>query len=305
MSLGKRWDAYWFSPSPLIDLAMCRILIVGYQLYDLALRTKYRPRFRQDAALPDSFYAPLPIMDFLTFGHRPGVIVLDGIYWLTLASGFLSLIGWRSSLSLSIFALGNTFIWGFFYSFSEIHHTQGLALIALAILAFSPAGAAWSVDASRARRAARTLDETSPFARWPLRLIQWMFALIYLSGFVCKAKIAGWDWLDGSRLQYYLQSEAVQGNNNITLLISQEINLVKLASWAVMAFEGTFWIGLLAPGVAWLYALAGFAFHVVNRLLLQADFPHFIVAYCVFVPWTRLLGFLKRARPGRRLASES
>ena len=32
MKLAERWDRYWFRPAPLFDLAVLRVLVVGYQV---------------------------------------------------------------------------------------------------------------------------------------------------------------------------------------------------------------------------------------------------------------------------------
>lgn len=89
----------------------------------------------------------------------------------------------------------------------DFHHGEAVVMIALVVLALSPSGRALSIDslwrdlraARRRRRFERValLREESAFARWPLRLVAWVFALIYLSAAIFKLEEAGLDWVNG------------------------------------------------------------------------------------------------------------
>ena len=97
----KRWNSYWFSPALLFNLAICRIVIVGYQLVHLETRYNY---FLAPATFPDFLYDPLVVLQLLIgpFGmeYRPPLEVLIAIYWVTLIAGVLAFIGLKTRLSL-------------------------------------------------------------------------------------------------------------------------------------------------------------------------------------------------------------
>jgi len=310
MRLLRAWEQYWFRPAPLFNLGFVRLVAVGYQLYHLAT---LRPRilFGELAALPESLYQPLVVMRVLTlpFGtrYRPPEDVVVAIYWLTLSIGILAFIGWFTRFSLLLFTAGSVFLQAFEYSFTEVHHAEAIVMITLAMLALSPSGAALSFDDLRRRlRAADrggrelfdSLSDQSRFARWPLLVVQWMFALIYLSAAFHKLLASGLDWMNGWTLQYYMLMDGMRWGNTVSgagpaysaepsvaLWIGQYHTLATIASWGSMLFESTFWLAVVLPPLMPVYLLVGTAFHVAIYYIQRAPFLSFVWLYAVFVPW--------------------
>lgn len=222
----KKWNEYWFQPASLLNLAVCRCIIVGYQLY--LFGTGYQ-NYIDAASLPEHLYDPLLVLELFIapFGtaYRPGAEVLVVVYWVTFAAGWLALIGLITKPSLWLFALGNIFLQGHVYSYGEIHHPEALMMIALVILAMSPAGEVLSVDDlwKKMRSKATSLrgylyslgQEKSAFARWPLLLIQVLFALVYLDAGLSKMEEAGLDWVNGYTLQYYFARDAMRWGSDL------------------------------------------------------------------------------------------
>ena len=160
----------------------------------------------------------------------------------------------------------------YIYSFGEFHHPEALMMITLVILAMSPAGAALSVDDLRRRRSNffergrfenfNIFEKKSLFARWPLLLVQWIFALIYFSAFFSKISQAGFDWMNGYTLQYYLIQDGIRWGSDLGIWLGQHHTVVLLLSWISIIFEGTFILVLIFPRLAWFYIPAGVAFQV-------------------------------------------
>lgn len=312
MALLKRWNAYWFSPAPLIDLAICRVMVVAFQLIYL-LAMDHHNVFLKLAALPDALYQPLPALRLLVWplgsDYRPSLEILEAIYRIALAAGALALVGLGTKLSLFVFALGSIFIHGFRYSFGDFHHPDALMMITLLALALSPAGGVLSLDDlwRRVRSSSRRMrhevcniaDERSAFARWPLLLVQWMLALIYLSSAVCKLAVSGLDWMNGYTLQYYLFLDGTRYGSDLGIWLSRHHMLAWLLSWLAILFEGTFFLVPLFPRLAWLYLPLGAAIHTGIYMTMRAPFFQFIAIYAVFVPWSDLIKGLSR-----RLGSE-
>jgi hypothetical protein len=171
------WDRYWFSPAPLFNLAVTRIVIVGFQLVILVCWNPVTHVFPRLLEL-EHLYWPLPILRILTvpagWNWLPGLGVLSAIYWMTLAVGVSALVGFFTRTSLAVFCMGSVFLQAFAYSFIDFHHAEAIMMIALGILSLAPSGETLSVDDMRRRmRSAAAerrltsqslMNQESPFA---------------------------------------------------------------------------------------------------------------------------------------------
>jgi predicted DCC family thiol-disulfide oxidoreductase YuxK/uncharacterized membrane protein YphA (DoxX/SURF4 family) len=294
------WVAYWFRPAPIINLAICRIVLVGYQLFHLS-HSAMGPLIRL-SELPDSLYRPLPILRFLTlpFGwnYRPSLDVLEAVYWITFVAGILAFVGLKTNFSLVVFAVGNVFLIAFIYSFLEWHHPEAVMMIALSILALCPSGGVLSIDDIWRRRSNTSknqrfdsfniLGEDSVFARWPLLLIQWMFVLIYLSAATSKLGTSGIDWMNGYTLQYYLFRDGIGRDKPLGVWLAQYHILVMTLQWISIIFQSTFALVMIFPRLVWVYIPIGLGFHTVIYLAIGAPFFQWIFIYVVFISWAAL-----------------
>jgi hypothetical protein len=149
--LSDRWRAYWFRPAPLLDLAVVRILVVGFQIAWL-IGSSQLDLLREASLRPTSSYEPLPVLHLLTWpwgdGFRPTLETLLSIRTVTLVAGVLSLLGFATSASLAVFAAGNVFLQAYLYSFHHHKHPEALMMIALGVLALGPSGRVLSLDAA-------------------------------------------------------------------------------------------------------------------------------------------------------------
>lgn len=313
--LIEGWKRYWFGDAPLFDLAICRILIVGVQLLVLLPIATYETDLAALAALPRELYDPLPLLHVLVapvdWNLRPSLALLVWAYRLTLAAGFAALVGLFTRVSLGLFAIGNLFLQAHAYSYGDFHHPEGPLMLALVILALSPAGGTLSIDDLRRRlrdnaarvrfRPSRLLDRTSRFALWPLRLIQWVLAIVYLSAAFHKLQTAGLDWMNGYTLRYRFVQDGLRWGSELSLWFATHQTLAEVLSWATVLFEGTFVLAVIFPALAWVYLPTGAAMHTGILLTLRAPFVHWVALYGVFVPWSRALARLRdwwRSRAG-------
>ncbi len=320
-TVWKRWDEYWFRPAPLFTLAVCRLLIVGLQLFKL-LHHSWHAEFADHATLSDALYHPLPILRLLTlplgwaglrslvtgpWHYHPALETLSICYWGTVLVGFFAFIGVWTNRSLGLFALGNMFMIAYLYSFGDFHHPEAIMMIALAVLAFSPAGRVLSIDDLRRRvsqvasrhgfESEPVLEAESEFARWSLLLIQGVYVLIYFSCAISKLHHGGLAWMNGQTLQYYLMEDGLRWNRPLGIWLSHHHTLVAGLSWLTILFEGTFVLAVLIPWLAWVYVPVGLAFHYGIYVAMDAAFFQLMTIYCVFVPWAqacqRLVGWLQ------------
>jgi hypothetical protein len=300
------WTAYWFRPAPLFDLAVCRILLVGTQLVLLLWYSKYSvSRLAIYAELDDQMYLPHPLLRvlMLPFGldFRPDLDFLIWTRYIAIGAGILAMIGLLTHVSLVIFFYSSLILILHFFSYGDFHHTDAPLVLALGFVILSPAGRVLSIDRLlRGGSGGGTLTETSPYARWPILLGQWMFALIYLSAFLEKLFFTGGlDWVNGYTLMYHMAHDSLWRGSVLGLWMQQHWALVLLGQLTVVAFQGTFWVSLLLPRLKLIYVPLGFTFHVINILALNAIFWEWIGTYAIFVPWALAARFALRSSGGR------
>jgi hypothetical protein len=298
--MNERWNRYWFSSTPQIDLEMARIVIVATQVLCILFRQNYSlAQFTYVLDLPPELYHPLPILRLLLSPfdpeYRPSLEVLTAVRTTTIVFGIMATIGVLTKTSTALLAVGTILLIGHNYSYGDFHHQEAPLVIALMVLVFAPIGRALAVDswlAGRrgAPRAAAALDIRSNFAGWPLKLVQWQFVLIYLSAIASKLVFRGGiDWLNGFTLQYYFIRNNLRGTGTeLGLWLAQYWELIVLMEIVILLFQGTFVLAVLFPRLRWIYVPLGLAFHIGNLVFLHAPFPEWMALYAVFIPWRRV-----------------
>lgn len=301
--IARNWSYYFFKPAPFFDLAVCRIIIISFQIFHM-LRNNYIDKIFRFSLLPDYLYHPLPVLRILLFPFEdtfyPGLgelLISMGVIFI---SGILALLGIKTNLTLIIFSMGNIFIQSYFYSFGIWCNSDALMMITLLIFSFSPVGNVLSIDnlgnrlhadSKKANQKAFTfnpIDSTGIFAKWSLLLIRWIFALIYLDSALSKLNSAGIEWMNGYTLQYYLVQYGLQWNSKLGFLLGQNHTICWILSWWVILFEGTFFLILIYPKLTWIYIIMGFLFHLGVYFTMGLPFFQFIFIYSVFIPWLRM-----------------
>lgn len=291
----KRWNAYWFRPTPVLNMAICRIVIVAALLINLVTVNSLKRLFLL-SNLPDSLYKPQPLIQLLClpFGwnYRPPFAFLEIIFWLTLIAGITSLIGLKTNISLTFFAGGNIFLRAYTYSFGAIYHVDAVIVMAVSVLALSPSGRVLSLDALRRPRKLTIMDSDNVAARWSLLLMQWIFAITYFDTAISKltsgASLISFDWMNGYTLQAYLLKPGKQGFH-LGNWLGQHHTLALISSWIAILFEGTFPIVLIFRKLVWIYIPIGVIFHTGIFLTIGLPFFMLMATYVVFIPWSSVI----------------
>jgi hypothetical protein len=296
MQVTKAWNRYWFAPAPYLDLAVVRIVAVGFLLYESIFRTSIYGLAMDSAALPDAMWQPLIIMKVLNlpfgWGMRPSVEVIQWFHLIWLVTGVFTLVGLFTRSSIVVFAATYVYLQSFVYSFGDFHHPEAVMAVAISVLALSPCGRVLSVDAlvrQRRQGAADDLFAMNEFAGWPLKLLQWFFVLMYLSAVWSKLSASGLDWANGYTLQFYLARDGLRFDRPLGVFFSQFHILALLMQIGVLLFQATFWAAVVFPKLRWIYIPLGLCFHTGIYLTLQAPFFHWIALYVVFIPWSEAL----------------
>lgn len=166
-------------------------------------------------------------------------------------------------------------------------------MLALWLLALGPSGESLSLDAWR-RRGAPSHPEVDTLARWPLRTVQWLLVLVYLSAGASKLAHGGIEWMNGHTLAYYLAQDALRHGLPLGLWLAKTpIPFLAFLSVITVVFELTFAVAIFRPRLAWLYLLTGAGLHLGIFFTQRAAFFELVALYVVFLP--ALLG--KEGKP--------
>jgi uncharacterized membrane protein YphA (DoxX/SURF4 family) len=309
-SILRALDRHFFAPERLADLALMRIACVGGML--LFFFPSLPRQFYLAQADPSLFH-PLPALKVLMlplggWGTRPEPMLLHAVWLGTRVAGVAALIGLWARPALLLFAAGSTLLIAHRYSYGELHHPEALLVIALWLLAVSPSAAVLSLDARLARRrappAAGTAPAESPFARWPLRTVQWLLVLAYLSAGLSKLAAGGLDWFNGYTLAYYFAEDGLRWGSSIGLWFARQPELASLLSIGAVAFELTFVLAILVPRLAPAYIAWGIAVHGLIYAVQRAPFFQYYCLYVAFGESLRQAFDAWRRRPGPGAAGE-
>ena len=294
MSVRERLDRYWFEPARVRDLAYLRIATVLVLWADALWPGTLEQQLRL-TRLPAEWFTSLPALKILMlpfgWGARPGASLIV-IAWIVCGvAGIGALIGAYTRISLSIFATATTFLLAHFYSYGTMEHPQAAATMVLWMLILTPSGDALSVDVLRARVAEskrgqrfvpREGDALSRDARWPLRLVQWLLASIYLSAALAKITMGKAAWLNGYTMSYYLLLDGSRHEVPLSIALAQLHWLGVATAVLALAFELTFVVCVLFPRMTPVYLATGAALHTGICILMRASFFQFIALYAAF-----------------------
>ncbi len=299
------WTRYWFDPRPVLDIAIVRIVCCVTTLYFCVAFLHYHAEILDRALLDDTLYRPFLLFRLVhlpfgwgysgsggadglgTWAFRPSGDFVLLAYSVFIVSGVMAAIGLLTRTSLLVFAASYFYVESYIFAYGDFHHPSAAMVIMLGLLALSPAGQVLSVDnVLRARRgAAIDLHADAPFAGWAIRLMQWFFALMYLSAFYSKLHFGGLDWMNGYTLQYYLIQDGLRWGSGLAVWVAQFHWLILLGQIGVMVFQGTFFLEVLFPRLRWIYIPIGLCLHISIYILLHAPFFTWIALYSIFIPW--------------------
>lgn len=275
MSPSKRAD-FWLGEVDPLPLALYRAGLGALLCLEGLTRLPYAAELFSDAGFHRSRFAvPVP---------PPG-----GAYALVLASSIAAAamaLGWRTRAT----TVATLALWGWLYAIDQIGEKalHSIALVALAMLALSDAGATRSLDARRD-------GERATVWATPLRLLQLQFAQVYFFAGVVKLRAPG--WLQGAVLARSMSSRWA----------------TDLGLWAARAVPDAVWSSLAHATVAyelvapfllfvprarrWVIA-AGLALHLGIDATLCVGWLgwHFMLALVTLYPAPESLRRVLRAR---------
>ena len=279
----RAWDRYWFRPGSLGELALTRVVLVGFQLTWLLISDIDQRILERAAGGPAS--ESVPVLSLLVLALPVGgvdqldletvrIVVVVG--WI---SGVMALAGAWTRPSLGVFAWSQALVLAWIYSASRLHHPEALLVLALMLLTLSPAGARLSVDGWLRGASGRTSRD----AAWVPLLLRWLLALAYFSAATSKLWTGGLEWMNGYTLQYFTFVKGTALDRPLGVWLSTQHELARLLSIFTILFETLFFLVLVRPRLSRLFVVAGTGLHVGIFLCIGAPFFQFIALYVVFL----------------------
>lgn len=275
----ERWNAYWFPATPLLHLAICRIVAVATQLFwfppDLAEHVNLLEKNTE-------FIEPQLIVRIISAIVPPGTFftpsVITALYWITFGAGILALVGLFTRASLFVFTIGTWVFVAHLFSYGDRHHTEALFCIFLLLLALAPSGDRLSIDALlRRRRDAPEADGLSEMAIWPLKVMHVLFAMTYFSAGMSKLIHSGARWLNGYTLRGHTFGDALERGHPLGIWLAQQHELAVALSVFTILIEVFFFVSLFVPRFAPLFILAALGFQIGLYASAGYDFFQHIV----------------------------
>ncbi len=312
MGIRERLDRHWFHPIPARDLAIVRMVVVGTLLVQLVF-----PGIAHKLGIAGSYglasqawllglssdqFIPIPtfkllLLPFADWGQRPEFMFLQAIWVVAVASGMGAFVGLFTRLSMFVFAATTTLLAAHSYSYGEFHHPETIPTIASWILAFGPIGSALSIDALRERvrlsvhamrfEPHRTQNRLDPFALWPLRTVQWIFALAYLSAGFSKIYYGGASWFTGLAIASPLARDWLWYDRALPAMVLEIPYVLSVFAIGTVVIELGFVLAILVPRLVWYFVVGAAGFHISIFILQGADFLQWVLLYVIFLPSLR------------------
>jgi hypothetical protein len=278
MSLVQRWQAFWFPAVPVRRLAVFRIVMTTYALFDIWLVSGFISRYSR---VDDEFYKALVILQPFP---RLGPALTSAVYAVLVVSLALALVGCFTRTALWIAAPLYLWWWGTYYSFGAVHHGRITAVAALFVLAVAPSGGAYSVDSWRARRRAASLGAPASaagrdeLAGWALRVMMVLVVGAYLLAAYSKLRVTGPGWVKGGALEAVM----IKNGTPAAMLLVRHLWLVYAMAALTLVLEGTAWLLFFRGRIRDAYVVAAVLFHIGTLLVLNISFLGLVAAYLAF-----------------------
>jgi predicted DCC family thiol-disulfide oxidoreductase YuxK len=281
-AIAKAWSRFWFMPVPVRRVAVLRLLVAGYALWDVVIATGFFTRYGD---VDGAFWLPIVLLQEPGVGPL-GPEALSVLQVATAVTLLLATVGFRTRLALCIAAPLYTLWWANFVSFGAIQGGRLTIVVALFALAIAPAGRALSIDAllERRRRARpgeplpQPLDERDPIAGWALRAVMVFVVLAYTSAAWAKLRTSGIDWPTGGALEAALLGR----ETTLADAVAAQTTLVHVMAASTLALEASAWLALLKGRVRDVILLSLAGFHIGSLFLLGINFMPFVLTYAAF-----------------------
>ncbi len=276
------WDALWWSPGAARTLAGARIVIALHALWIIGSRD-----FGALATMPAALWSATPTAvrwRYLLWLPTPGWLATATVVVLVAALVAVA-IGWRVRASALVAGLLlyhvaplESALW------TSTAYTRGLdiGILSLIVLAASPCGDAWGVDAPV------PVPADAPKYQWPVVLIRVFVASIYLLGGWAKFARVGPSWVSAENLrrwlQYFAETDTVAVFTTLGPWIAQHAALCLAAAVGAVVVDLGFMASVPSRAARRIFLPAALMMHAGILVSLNIAFLN-VPQLLVFVDW--------------------
>lgn len=289
-------------PASAFALGVVRAIVNGTFLVSVLVTS-----FAALGALPVTILRPTGLMKLLPWSFYDRLLTPGGMTILKVAmlvSLLLSTIGLFTSVSTKTSLLLVVFYQGLVRSFGHYNHDEMIAVYCLAVLAFTPCGDAFSIDARR--RPVGTSSKgylqtfLSAFAqrkeekpRWayayPILLMQLLMAWVYFSSALIKLRVVGLSYLKADNFLWLAILHSLDNLHDthfrLAFWLPQVRSYIPLVVGLVLLWEFLFPLAVFWRRIRWWILGFGIVFHLSTMLFMNIFFPHQLALYLMFLNW--------------------
>jgi hypothetical protein len=296
--------SWWLTPPvPAERLGALRVLIGGFAVGYLLVRL---PHLFGVAGFDDERFDPVGAAGWLDAPLAPGLFRV--LVVTALLAGVAFVAGWHYRVCAPIFAALLLFVLTYRNSWGQVFHSENLLVLQVAILAVSPAAAAWSLD--RRRRGGSAPPPAGAFGL-PVQLMCLVTVTAYVVTGIAKLRYGGTPWLTGDVLRNQVAYDNLRkialGDLHSPLGAAAVAHAWVFRPLAVftLAVELGAPVALLPGWPRRIWVAAAWLFHIGILALMAIVFPYQLlgIAFAPFLAVERLPAWV-RGRLARRRAGE-
>jgi len=292
--LRGAWDRFWFAPSPPLNLGICRALFYGGIL---AVLVRYD--VSGFGGVSDAFWNPIWWFRLLGL-PKPSQEALQAIQWTWKLSLAAACVGVSTRLATAVSFLLGTYLMGLLYSFGGTSHRNGIVVFAMASLALSRCGDAFSLDRWWRARRGLAAPEPSGAYRWPVRFVWVAMSCVFFEAGISKLRHSGLAWVTSDTMtlllvqaNYPLVRQANPPWNDWGLWLARHRWLARGLAAESLALETLFPLALFSSRLRPILVLGALFMQLGITVVMGPNFDVFILTYLFWVPWDRVAGWIR------------
>ena len=276
-------------------LAAVRACVFGFVLCDVLLTS-----FDNLGRLPVTLLRPTGLMRLLPWGLYERLLTpgaMTAFKWLFAAALLAAAVGLFTNYSTKASALLFIFYQGLLRSFTHFNHDEMPAVYVLLVLAFTPCGDAFSLDALRGRTRAVHERGGALVYGYPVLLARLLLAWSYFSSALIKLRVAGLGYFATDNLPALAVTNSLDNLHDTQFRTA--FRLLEYREYApylialVLVWELAFPLAVFSRRARVPILLAGVLFHVGTLFVMNIFFPYHLALYLVFVDWTPAVRWLR------------
>jgi predicted DCC family thiol-disulfide oxidoreductase YuxK len=249
--------------------------------------------------LPATILRPNGIMQLFSWRFYDVLMTPRGmscLKWVMVLSLLMSTVGYLTTWSTKTSALLVLFYEGLLRSLGHFNHDEMLAVYCLIVLAFSPCGDRFSVDALPIDR----VKKSELLYGYPILLMRLLVAWTYFSSALIKLKVAGLQYFSKDNLPVLAILHSLDNLHDTHFRYAFSLpayrDYLPFVVGLVLLWEFVFPLAVFVKRLRWWILGFGILFHVSTLFLMNIFFPFGLAMYAVFVDWPRVAEWISKRR---------